>query len=369
MKNYVAGLVVLATMACASPDPVTKPPMAIAWLCRGAAGDPCASHLDATELRPDGSLVVLPYQPAQQPAADCFYVYPTVDLDLVPRNHEDLGDTRRILATTRAQAARFGETCRLWVPLYRQVTLGAWLQPKAELERLLAVAFADVERAFAEYLASAPRDRPIVLIGHSQGAEMVVRLLRRFFDHDPAMRARLVLAMAIGGDVQVPAGRATGATFTNLPMCTRPLETGCIVAYRTHFAREAVDPSRWAPAPGNETVCVDPHTLDGPSARLARAYYPVGGELGHFMRGVSEVKTPFVMLRDFYEARCIRGERGYAYLAVAAATTPDDARGDGPVDLASRRFHVGKLGLHVLDFQLPQGDLVDMVARRVRSTR
>jgi len=48
---------------------------------------------------------------------------------------------------------------------------------------------------------------------------------------------------------------------------------------------------------------------------------------------------------------------------VSSAAAADDTR-KSPVDLHDRRFRIGKLGLHVLDMQLTQGDLVDMVARR-----
>lgn len=341
-----------------------------AWLCRpDRPGDPCAAaDLTATDIHADGSRVRAPHPRALAPKVDCFYVYPTVDLDLVPGNHQDLSDARRPLAATLAQVGRFQEACALWVPLYRQVTLGTWLQPRAELERGLAIAYADVERAFTEYLGRADPSRRIVLVGHSQGAEMVVRLLRRFFERDAAMRARLVLAMAIGGEVETAAGRATGGTFASIPVCTRPLETGCVVAYRSHAAGVPVEAARWTPGPGRETACVDPASLDGPRVgaerRLAGATFAVGGDLGRFLRGVSDVTTPFVVYPDLYEARCVRGERGYAYLEIAASPAEGDARGAGPLDLRGRRLRIGRLGLHVLDLQLPQQDLVAMIARR-----
>lgn len=355
--------------ACAGHAPApqeAKPVAATRWLCRpGERADPCATaDLTATERgASDGAGKVVPHARATNPKADCFYVYPTVDLELVPGVHHDLDDTSRVLATTLAQAGRFSSACALWVPLYRQITLGSWLQPREERERLLAIAFGDVERAFGEYLAQAPPGRPIVLVGHSQGAEMVVRLLRRFFE-SAEMRARLVLAMPIGGEIEVPEGQTRGGTLT-VPICTRPLETGCVVAYRTHWAKGAVDPARWAPRPGHQTACVDPSALDraGDATTphpLARAYFPVRGELGRFLRGVSDVETPFAVYSGVYEARCVRGDRGYGYLAV-----DERARDHGPVDLGSKRFDLGKLGLHVLDLQLTQGDLVDMVARRV----
>jgi len=144
-------LIAVALTACA-PDhaasPVSSAP-ASAWLCRpDLPTDPCRSaDLTATELRPDGSRVRVSHRAAEHPAVDCFYVYPTVDLELVPGNHEDLADVRKVKATTIAQAARFTEACALWVPLYRQVTIGTYLQSKLTLEHGLALAFTDIERA------------------------------------------------------------------------------------------------------------------------------------------------------------------------------------------------------------------------------
>ena len=353
-----------------SPQAVAPPPPAVAWLCRpGLARDACRdADLTATELLSDGTRVVAAHHPAQHPRVDCFYVYPTVDLELVPGNHRDLADDRHVRAVTLAQAARFSEACALWVPLYHQVTIGTYLQPRETLERGLAIAFADVERAFAEYLATADRTRKIALVGHSQGAEMVMRLLRRFFDDDPALRARLLLAMPIGGDVDVTAGALTGGTTKNVPVCTRPSETGCIVAYRTYARGETVEPDRWAPPAGRETVCVDPAAVDRGVAQtdvlpLSRAYFALRPEVRRFMHGTADVKTPFVLLRDFYAARCVRGPAAFAYLEAAPVPSGADAR-ENPVDFRDKRFRIGKLGLHVLDLQLAQGDLIDMIARR-----
>jgi hypothetical protein len=73
------------------------------------------------------------------------------------------------------------------------------------------------------------------------------------------------------------------------------------------------------------------------------------------------------MLRDLYTGACIDGPDGYRYLGVATALEPRDERAS-PVDLADGRFN-GLLGLHVLDFQFAQGDLVDLVARKARGAR
>jgi hypothetical protein len=74
------------------------------------------------------------------------------------------------------------------------------------------------------------------------------------------------------------------------------------------------------------------------------------------------VTTPFVMLRDFYAGRCVSRPDGFRYLAVSTVGAAGDAR-VSPIDLSICWLR-GKMGLHLLDFQLEQGDLVDLVAHR-----
>jgi hypothetical protein len=252
------------------------------------------------------------------------------------------------------------------VPLYRQVTLGTYLRgggAPAAREPYMAVAESDVVDAFLHYMGQWNAGHKIVLLGHSQGAEMAIRILKRFFDNDPLMRDKLLLAMPIGGDVEVAKGRTAGGTFSHLPVCTQPLETACVVAYRSYAAGGQVKADRYKPAPGNETVCVNPAELVKGGPRLfSRAFLPVGQGVRSMLRGVDNVTTPFVMLRDFYEGHCVDGPDGFRFLVIAPAPTLEDKR-VSPVDFSDRRLHT-VLGLHVLDFQFAQGDLIDLVAQR-----
>ena len=291
------------TAACAPIPPLTTLPPAAPgatvgyaspkysdgrrWLCRpDLPTDRCRVDLTTTEIHADGSRAVVLHPRPAHTKVDCFYVYPTVDLGVFPGNHTDFEDLEPMAGTTEAQVALLGEVCDLYVPLYRQITIGTYLFGEAQREQRLAVAFSDVADAFAHYLGQYNHGRPIVLIGHSQGAEMVARLLRRFFDDDPALRARLLVAMPIGGWVEVPRGRLTGGTFANIPVCTRPDELGCVVAFHTHRAGSPVSPYSWAPKPGNEAVCVNPASVDRNERRwFSGAYFPVKGSTLRELRG------------------------------------------------------------------------------------
>jgi hypothetical protein len=366
----LALLLSLAAAACA-PPPAHPAPVGssryadpASWLCLPGRSDACTVDITATEIHLDGTHSRERFEPAASPKADCFFVYPTVDLSLIPRNHDDFSSLEPMAKTTQAQVARFRESCALYVPLYRQVTIGTYLQRDEWRDRALAVAFADVEAAFVEYMAHANHGRPIILLGHSQGAEMVIRLARRFFDQDAKMRERLLLVMAIGGDVEVLPGQTVGGTFANIPACTGPDQTACVIAYQSYARDEKAIVGLSKPRPGNEMLCVNPADVEHNAlSPLAGAYLPVGGRVMSYLTGFDGIDTPFVDLTNFYAAQCVVNDLGYRYLAISELHAPEEKR---PVPFAFDRLLMRKtLGLHILDYQLPQRDLLGLVARRV----
>jgi hypothetical protein len=333
-----------------------------AWLCLPGRSDACAADLTATELLPDGSRREVQDTPSpDRDKVDCFYVYPTVDLGMGSANHDDFSDLRPMTRTTDAQAARFRNVCRVFAPLYRQTTFGTYFHSDADRKPYRDVAVSDVVDAFLHYMGQYNGGRKIVLIGHSQGAEMVIALMKRFFDDDPVMRERLLLALPIGWSMDVAPGQTTGGTFQNIPMCTRQGETGCVVGYRTYAAGEHVNVGKSVPSPGHESICVNPAELAHGKASFSRTYFgkpPPPFELV----GVQDMRTQYVMLRDFYSGQCVQGPNGLRYFAVGPTPGPGDRR-ESPVNLSLRLLH-GVLGYHLLDMQFPQGDLIDLVAER-----
>jgi Protein of unknown function (DUF3089) len=93
------------------------------WLCKpGIADDVCSRDLDATAVAADGSTEVIEHEAADDPPVDCFYVYPTIshdpgpNSDLVPAEGEEI-------FTAYNQVARLTSKCRVYAPVYRQITL------------------------------------------------------------------------------------------------------------------------------------------------------------------------------------------------------------------------------------------------------
>jgi hypothetical protein len=359
MRDHATyGLILAVVAACSVPSRSEHVRMSSAayrdsalWLCRpDLASDACRGDLTTTEIAADGSQVVHPHAPAIDAAVDCFYIYPTLDLSLIPGNHVDFSDLAKIRKTAGAQIARFSEVCNVYAPLYRQATIATYIASKGDQRHFFDVAYSDIAAAFHEYLTHFDRGHPIVIIGHSQGSQMAARLLHDTFDQSDALRPRLLVAMPIGFAVDVPDGAEVGGTFEHLPPCARVDQKGCVIAYRSIAAGDT--PSRWIAdaTPGHHALCVEP------SGRgvLAESIFPVGDrKLG--------VTTPYVSVRDFYRARCVSAPHGRDYLEIAEARVPGDRR----PSLVNLDKNHGGLGLHVYDLQFAQGDLIELIRAKL----
>lgn len=92
------------------------------WLCRpDIEGDDnvCSRDLSATLVFADGSTQLEQYIDVEDPALDCFYVYPTVSSDETINSDLEPGIETIV---TYIQAARYRSVCKMFAPMYRQVT-------------------------------------------------------------------------------------------------------------------------------------------------------------------------------------------------------------------------------------------------------
>lgn len=129
-----------------------------------------------------------------------------------------------------SQAARFSSVCHVYAPMYRQVTIAA-LGGSGTTPASVTLAYTSVLSAWKDYLAHDNHGRGVMFIGHSQGAALLITLLRNVVDPSPTLRRRLVAAILLGGNVTVASGSDVGGDFQHLPACRSTRQTGCVVAY------------------------------------------------------------------------------------------------------------------------------------------
>lgn len=342
------------------------------WLCRGdLADDPCDTGLDTTFVEADGATRVVRHVPASEPVADCFYVYPTVRLGNEGNAAFD-GMYAEETVTTRLQAAPFGSACAVFAPLYRQRTLAA---PPGTGIDYGAIAYADVLDAFRTWRSRWGRGRPFVLVGHSQGAGLLRRLVAEEIDPDPAARELLVSAILLGTTVEVPVGADVGGSFTNVPACRDPDMFGCVVSYASFRDTAPPPPTSLfgrARTPGTEALCTNPASLAGGPGELAPRFSRTEStqfgaadpELA-WEAGVTDhapIDTPFVALPGLVTAECRRSE-GLSWLSLHSNPDPgprtDDIRGDLSAEW----------GMHLVDVSVASVDLVALVDRQSASWR
>jgi hypothetical protein len=380
-------LTLLAPAAAAqpAPAPAASPPADRpaandyrrdeAWLCRpGRTGDACDIDLTATVVEANGQFRRETWTRNPAPKADCFYVYPTVSGDTTPNSDMVPGAEERAVAAR--QLARFGQVCRIFAPLYRQITIPALRRMTAgeavPVDRDLA--YGDVRDAWRDYLARDNGGRGVILFGHSQGAGVLKRLIQEEIDGQPA-QGRIVAAYLIGTNVLVPKGKDVGGDFKAMPLCRTRTQAGCVVSYVT-FRESAPPPpnSRFGrtSAEGMEVACVNPAALGGGRATLqpvfgARSMHPTAAPPKPWVTPPRPVDTDFVKVPGLISGQCVSDAHG-GYLAVRVDGDPRDPRTDEiSGDHLAQGVVLPEWGLHSLDVPVAMGSLVELASDQAQA--
>jgi hypothetical protein len=339
------------------------------WLCRpGMKADPCGGSLAASTIDVNGNVVSK--QGSKKLGArpiDCFYVYPTVSSQTT--TNANLHVDPEQIAIAKYQASRFSQDCRVYAPVYRQLTIAGIFDPSKITAQTQAIAYAGVRDAWHAYLQHDNRGRGVVLIGHSQGSFMLRRLITSEIDKRAGVRRRIVSAILPGGNVLVAKNRDVGGDFQHVPACRRASQTGCVVAYSMFNAVPPADALfgrvtagfggvSGARAKRLQVLCTNPAALGGGAGPLDPYDYttPFPGTLGievnAFVGPLPSVATPWLRPAGRYVARC-SGAGGAHVLYVNAS---HGARDFTPAPTAGWGWHLG-------DVNLALGNLTELVAR------
>ena len=362
--NRVAVLALAAAALLIAAALPTGAHAATTWLCKpGASPNPCVGSLQTTVIDSSGQSRVETPRNAKKPPIDCFYVYPTVSDD--KSENSDLSIDPEETAIAQYQASRFSQRCRVFAPMYRQLTLqGLGSTPPAAA---LLTAYGDVLAAWKEYMRRFNKGRGVVLIGHSQGSGMLEELVRQKIDPFPAARRRLISAILLGGNVTVKQGSDVGGVFRHVRGCHSPRQTSCVIAFST-FNQTPPDNAIFGKPPGvlsaafNEpepanlqVLCTNPAALRGGSAPLDTLVptTPFPGTIG---LGVSilyngsppTAPTPWVTPQDHFTGACVQSPNGTNVLIISPV---DGARTLTPSPDAT-------WGLHLADVNIALGNLV-----------
>lgn len=362
VRFLILGGLAAVLMALAAPGSAgaAKP----VWLCKpGIEDNPCEPKLKTTLLSPTGQEVgVENVKAAKRPKVDCFYVYPTVSDQPGPQANLDIDPELRSIALY--QAARFSRECRVFAPVYRQITLsgfglsgggGGGVTPE-----MLELAYQDVLNAWRNYLKKHNDGRGVVLISHSQGTFNLTQLVAEEIDPKRRARKRLVSALLLGGNVTVAEGQDVGGDFQHVKACRSKKQIGCVVAFSTF---DGPVPSGAAfgrtGEPGQEVLCTNPAALGGGSAPLDTIQPSEPFAPGTIAAGIAAlglptpvVSTPWIEYRGAYNGACSSADDADVLQITGVGGAPD-------LNAVPPSF-----GLHLVDGNIALGNLTDLVRKQ-----
>jgi hypothetical protein len=169
-------------------------------------------------------------------AVDVFYLYPTAWTpdSLTDPLYCEIDDPTMLAGSASAynrQATAFETVGNIYAPYYRQASSRRTLAlPEDQRWDILKnVPAKDVMAAFDYYIKNFNNGRPFIIAGHSQGANLMLFLLKDYMNENPDVYERMIAAYVIGYPVTADFMDAN----THLKFAEGPDDTGVIISYNT----------------------------------------------------------------------------------------------------------------------------------------
>ena len=208
----------------------TKSRLAL-WLCLlilFALGTANAAAVDYSDQR---NWACHGNTPGPTQAVDVFFVGPTTFFGNAAQFNLPLTDSearRSFLGAINMEKGIYDAKANFYAPYYRQAALNVYRMDAGAAVPYFTLAYQDVKEAFEHYLKHLNPDRPFILAGFSQGADMIVRLMKDKF-RSPRLQERLVAAYAVGWRVTAE----EISRYPQLRMARGEYDIGVIVSFNT----------------------------------------------------------------------------------------------------------------------------------------
>jgi hypothetical protein len=364
--GLAALVVALAVASLALPAGAAAAKGKVVWLCRPgkAHHNPCRGGQATTMISPSGDVIgEKDSKGTGHRRIDCFYVYPTVSDQQTENANLHIDPEERSIALY--QASRYSPLCRVYAPMYRQVTLKGISDPSNISPHAQEVAYKSALRGWKTYLRKYNDGRGVVLIGHSQGTFVLRTLIANEIDSNKRLRHRLVSAILLGGNVTVADGSDTGGDFDHIRACHTSSQLHCVVAFSTFDEQPPADALFGRTSePGLHVLCTNPAALGGGSSELRTIYpskpFAPNTTIGAVTRLVGfptvDTDTRYIQANGAYSAQCS---------SAGGAHVLEIQPNDGAPDL--RAIPNASWGLHLVDANIALGNLVGMVRDEIRS--
>jgi len=195
---------------------------------------------DVTDYSVTSHWLKLTSNPEKQ--VDVFYLYPTAwSPDSVTNPlYCEIDDPSMLKGSAYAyskQATAFETVGNIYAPYYRQSNAVKTLTSSEEQrwEIIKNVPAKDAAAAFDYYIKNLNNGRPFMIVGHSQGANVMLFLLSEYMTEHPEVYAKMIAAYVIG----YPVTAEFMAENKHLKFAEGPDDTGVIISYNTQSPKVA----------------------------------------------------------------------------------------------------------------------------------
>ena len=214
-------------------------------------------------------------------AVDVFYIYPTMAGQRNPTEIVDIDDAEMVSGAKGClvnQASVFSESCNIFAPYYRQISLPA---PGTDYQEVIDyISQFDAANALDYFLNHLNQGRPFIIAGHSQGSATAIALLAHYLKEHPDYQKRMVAAYPIGYSIT----RQWLAENPHLKFAEGATDTGVVVSWNTEGPGNKYE--------NNEVVLPGAISINPINWRLDDTYAPASDNLGSLNRETMQVDVP-----------------------------------------------------------------------------
>ena len=189
----------------------------------------CTQKADTLDYSQNGNWAY--YAVGEGKEADLFLICPTVDMgknENYNMSMDDEATKESFVGALNMERGIYEDSATMYAPYYRQMTFPVYSMTEDEMKPYLEMAYRDVAAAFEYYFEHCNNGRPIILAGFSQGSQLLLMLMKEYFD-DPKYSDKLVAAYCIGWRVT----EEDIAQYPHLKMAQGENDTGVIISFNS----------------------------------------------------------------------------------------------------------------------------------------
>jgi pimeloyl-ACP methyl ester carboxylesterase len=219
------------------------------------------------------------------------------------------------------EASIFNGCCNIYAPHYREASIFAYIGMSAsERDSLLDTVFIDIATAFDYFITHHNQGRPIVIVGHSQGTHLAMRLLQKI-DRDPRIAKQIVTAYLIGsGPVSLTNQYVN--SLLHFSVCKSATDIHCLVHWDTYGENGS---SKIFASP-EQSICINPLSWQEHEIRIPAEQHlgaaPISGTYTITMNSQDASRQvaftrPAALMPEYTWAQC---RNGFLYVADQSGT-------------------------------------------------